>query len=83
MTSDSGGIRYLKRSASAIGSAVDLLREEALLRVAIPGDGDEFPDSSAALVIALAMQYEVHGSAGLRPDEALLQIGSRAQRHVC
>ena len=79
VTSDSGWIRYLERGASAIGGAVDLLRQEALLRMAIAGDGDEFPDSSAALVIALAMQYEVHGFAGLRPDKALIQIRSRTE----
>jgi hypothetical protein len=72
VTSSSGWIRYLERVASAIGSAVDHLREEALLRMAIAGDGDEFPDSSAALMIALAVEYKVHGFAGLRPDEALV-----------
>ena len=50
--------------------------------MAVAGDGDQFPDSAAARGIALAMQNEVHGFAGLRPDECLVQIGPRTQGHV-
>lgn len=50
--------------------------------MAVTGDGDEFPDSSAALGIALAMQYKVHGFAGLRPDKCLVQIRSGTEGHV-
>jgi hypothetical protein len=44
----------VERIAVAEGTASD-----------ISGDGDEFPDAAAALVIALAMQYEVHGLSDL------------------
>src|ERR1700722_12920251 len=68
--------------ASGVGSTVNLFSEEASFRMTVAGDGDEFPDTAAALVITLAMQYKVHGFAGLRPDKSLVQIRSRAQSHI-
>src|SRR5579862_4095535 len=50
--------------------------------MAVAGDGNQFPDSSAALVIALAMQHKVHGFSGLRTDESLIQICPCTQGHI-
>ncbi len=50
------------------------------MTVALHGDKLAYP--ATARSIALAMQHEVHGFAGLRSDECLVQIRSCTQGHV-
>ena len=54
---------------SGVGSTIDLLGLEALLRMAVALHGNQLAHSAPARGIALAIENKVDGLAGLRTDE--------------